>query len=154
MKSALLFLVLATICQYSSTPFASPLPTLDSATLNRTTFVLEPTAKDTKTFSSKLAYKMPDTQTLHQAIEVANALSDTLLGNAFPLGYSYKGRNVQPVVKNDSEVFIVVFTDIQEKSMKRESLDELTKNTYLSKLESSIRYQEVLTASLDNSYQF
>ncbi len=129
---------------------------LNASMLNRTSFVLESvTAKSNDgVFESKLAYKMDDRQSLYQAIETANALSDTLLGNAFPLGYNSKTRTAHTEVKNDSDVYVVVMTQIKEKTLESDALDEIAKSRYLALVNNSLSYQVVLTANLANNYTF
>lgn len=132
---------------------------LNASMLSRTTFVLDsiPLNNDSisgDVFESKLAYKMDENQSLHQAIETANALSDTLLGNAFPLGYNATIRTAHTAVKNDSEIYVLVHTQIVGNTIKNEDLDEVARLRYLALVESSLSNQEILTANLANNYRF
>ncbi|MEF1335826.1 hypothetical protein REH81_03380 [Vibrio rotiferianus] len=159
-----LFTLACVLCQcFINIAHANQVPftqELNASMLNRTSFVLEPVAKHNTAksgdgvFESKLAYKMDERQSLHQAIETANALSDTLLDNAFPLGYNAKTRTAHTEVKNDSEVYVVVQTQITEKTLKSDGLDEIAKSRYLALVNNSLSYQEVLTANLANNYTF
>lgn len=159
-----LFTLACVFCQcLTNFAYANQLPftqELNASMLNRASFVLEPLSKNNNAkysdgvFESKLAYKMDERQSLHQAIETANALSDTLLDNAFPLGYNSKTRTAHTEVKNDSDVYVVVMTQIKEKTLESDALDEIAKSRYLALVNNSLSYQEVLTANLANNYTF
>lgn len=159
-----IFTLACVICQcLTNVAHANQVPLtqeLNASMLNRTSFVLEPvvTVNNTKSndgvFEGKPAYKMDERQSLHQAIETANALSDTLLDNAFPLGYDAKTRTAHTEVKNDSEVYVVVQNQIKEKVLNSDGLDEIAKTRYLALVNNSFSSQEVLTAYLANNYTF
>ncbi len=159
-----LFTITVVWCQMLTTAQAAPTLTveLDSTMLKRTSFVIEPialeqplsAAETNQVFASKLAYKMEESQSLHQAMVTAEALNETLIGSAFPLGYIPSSTTAHTEVLNDSDIYIVVHTQLRENYIERDELDEIAKQRYLAVVNKSLSNQEIITAQLGNSYTF